>query len=85
MLTLLIAVPVIGMFPYLLTLPLSYFWDLGKTGEFVEYGFMWITIKKTWLWPVFFAYFFVILFLLQGAVILIERGLQKTFRRKLGR
>lgn len=60
-LTILIPVPVIGMIPFLLALPLHLIWpELGSTGNLVEYGFAWIEIKQNWLWPVFFGYFFII-------------------------
>jgi hypothetical protein len=63
-LTMLIAVPFVGVIPYLLAIPLHAIWpELSSTGELVEYGFLWVTIKQDWLWPVFFAYFFVITFL----------------------
>ena len=63
-LAILIALPFVCVIPCLLAFPLIAIWpELGTTGELVEVGFLWVTIKQAWIWPVFFAYFFVITFL----------------------
>jgi len=60
-LTMLIAVPFVCVIPCLLTFPLSYIWpELSSTGDLIEVGFLWVTIRQAWLWPVFFAYFLLV-------------------------
>ena len=76
-LTALIAVPFIGMFAFLLTVPLHFVWpELGYTSALVEYGPFWITIKQSWLWPVFSAYFFVVAFSPGFLIVLLRLRLQ---------
>ncbi len=75
-LTALIAVPVIGLVPLLLAFPL--YWvlpELQSSGQLVEYGFMWVTIKQAWVWLVFFTYFFVVTFLPPSFLIVLLRVL----------
>ncbi len=73
-LTMMIALPFIGVFPYMLMSPLIWIWpELGSTGELVEIGFLWVVVKKTWLWPVFFLYLFALTCLLILAASLFER------------
>lgn len=81
--TLLFAVPVIGIFPALLAQPLFQIWpELGETNEFIEYGFAWVTVKQGWVWLVFFLYYFMITFVPLVTLDLLCRAFERSIRGK---
>ena len=49
-LTALLPVPFLAIVPGIISLPLEFIWpETSTTGELVEVGFMWMTVKKFWV------------------------------------